>query len=112
MPPSPLPRLPIFPHLLPFIHRPLEPDRSHSQLPIRPGYPPEIAPGEVCEHRVPLQPEPLAERGSVQHVVTIGYSDPVYVCLLNHVHQHTEIMYQRAEKVNRLLTNTEIIDTL
>src|SRR5215218_10347033 len=93
MPPSPLPRLPIFPPLLPFLHRPLEPDRSHSQLPVWPGYPSEIAPGEVCEHGVPLQPEPLAESGGVQHVVTIRYSDPVYICLPNHVRQHTEITH-------------------
>src|SRR5215211_7503642 len=112
MPPSPLPRLPIFPPLLPFINRALEPNRPHSQLPVRPGYPPEVAPGEVGEHRAPLQPQALAERSGVKHVVTIGNRDPVYIRLLNHDVQHTEIMYQGAEKVNNLLTNTEIIDTL
>src|SRR5215207_4803071 len=110
--PSPFPRLPILAPLLPFLYRALEPNRPHSQLPVRPGYPPEVTPGQVGEHRVPLQSEPLPESGSVQHVVTVGYSDPVYVCLLNHERQHTEIMYQDAEKVNRLLTNTGNIDIL
>src|SRR5215212_1051249 len=110
--PSPFPRLPNLSLLLPFLHRALEPNRPHRQLPVRFRYPPEVATGEVREHRVPLQTEPLSQRGGVQHVVTVGCGDPIYVCLPNHSLQHTEITYQDAEGVDDLLTNTENTDTL
>src|SRR5215210_1604730 len=90
--------------LLPVCDRGLVPHRTHRQLAVRARDPPVVPPGQVREHRVPLQTQPLPERRGVQDLAAFRHFYSVYVFLLDHIRKHTEIMDYPAGFVNKLCT--------
>jgi hypothetical protein len=70
----------------------LIPDRSHSKLAVRAGYAPEVPPGEVREHRIPLEAQPPAQGRGVQDLVILGHLYAIEISLLHHDQHHTEII--------------------
>src|ERR671911_1354035 len=70
---TPLARLLVATRLIllrfPLLDALLVPDWPHSKLAVRARYAPEVPPGEVRKHRVPLEPQPPAQSRGVQDLV-------------------------------------------